>query len=282
MDPKWITEEYVSTCLPQRAPEAHKGDFGRILLLCGSVGYTGAASMAAQAAVRCGSGLTFVGVPDAIYPIVAGKLDVPMVFPLPSENGMLSSDGIRQILQKAKDMDAVLLGPGLGRSEGVRACVRAVIEQSRVPVVLDADGINTMSEHIDVLRDSACPLILTPHLGEFCRLGGRTDLPRELAAMELAETLGCICVLKGMNTVVTDGDTCFLNPTGNPGMAVGGSGDVLSGMIVSLLGQGLSPMDAACCSVFLHGRAGDLCAAEIGQYGMLPTDIIGILPRLLP
>ena len=277
-----LTEEYVHSLLPQRRQDAHKGDFGRVLLLCGSVGYTGAAAMAAQAAVRCGAGLIFAGVPDAVYPIVAAKLDEPMVFPLPSQDGKLASCAQKEILRKLPQMDAVLVGPGLGQSQGVLECVMSVLQNSTVPVVLDADGINVLSHHIDVLRESACPVIVTPHPGEFHRLGGDVTMGREAAAKALAEELGCVCLLKGHHTVITDGQTIFVNPTGNPGMATGGSGDVLSGMLTALLGQGLKPLEAAAAAAWLHGAAGDLCAKEIGQYGMLPTDMIRALPRLLP
>lgn len=278
----FITEEFVRSLLPKRKADSHKGNYGKILLLCGSVGYTGAAVMAAKAAARSGAGLVFVGVPEAVYPIVAAKLDEPMVLPLPSEDGKLSTKASRAIQEKLPNMDAVLVGPGLGQSQGVRECVIAVLQESRVPVVLDADGINVISRHIDVLRESACPVIVTPHPGEFERLGGNLSLGREYSAMALAKTLQCICVLKGHHTVVTDGTQCRINPTGNPGMAVGGSGDVLAGVLTAFVGQGLSPLDAASAAAWVHGAAGDLCEKEIGQYGMLPTDMIRVLPRLLP
>lgn len=278
----FITEEFVRSLLPERKVDSHKGNYGKILLLCGSVGYTGAAALAAKAAARSGAGLVFVGVPEAVYPIVAAKLDEPMVFPLPSEEGKLSSKAARAILEKLPGMDTVLVGPGLGQSQGVCECVMAVLQESHVPVILDADGINVISRHIDVLRESACPVIVTPHQGEFVRLGGDLSPGREEAAMALAKNLRCICVLKGHHTVVTDGDQCRINPTGNPGMATGGSGDVLAGILTALVGQGLSPLDAASAAVWLHGAAGDFCAGEIGQYGMLPTDMLRVLPRLLP
>lgn len=278
-----LTQEYVKSLLPARNPEAHKGDFGRILLLCGSVGYTGAACMAARAAVRCGAGLVYVGVPDAVYPIVAGKLDEPMVFPLPSEDGKLSSAAQKWILQMLPQMDAVLVGPGLGQSRGVLECVMAVLQEAKCPVILDADGINVLAGHIDVLRESACPVVVTPHPGEFRRLGGDLSAgSREEAAKDLAKDFNCICLLKGHRSVITDGSSCHVNPTGNPGMAVGGSGDVLAGMLTAFAGQGLPLLEAASAAAWLHGAAGDLCAAELGQYAMLPTDMIEALPRLLP
>lgn len=277
-----ISEEYVKKLLPRRCVTAHKGNFGKILLLCGSVGFTGAAAMAANAAVRCGAGLVYIGVPDAVYPIVATKLDEPMVFPLPSDGGTLSSSAMNWILEKLPQMDAVLVGPGLGKTQGVFECIHAVLQESNIPVVLDADGINVLSNHINILRERTCPVILTPHPGEFKRLGGDLSVGREQAAITLAREFHCVCLLKGHHTVITDGETVFTNPTGNPGMATGGSGDVLAGMITALLGQGLSPIEAAAAGAWLHGAAGDICAEEIGQYGMLPTDIIRTLPRLLP
>ena len=155
--------------------------------------------------------------------------------------------------------------------------------QQKKPVVLDADGINALEGHIDVLRGAACPVVLTPHDGEFARLGGDLQqFDRFQAATELARTTGSVVVLKGYRTVVTDGAVLSVNTTGNPGMATGGSGDVLAGILVSFLGQGLAPLDAAQAAVYLHGAAGDHCAATIGEYGMLPSDLIDAIPRLLP
>ena len=159
--------------------------------------------------------------------------------------------------------------------------LRAVLEHARCPVVLDADGINLIAQHKDILRDRTAPTILTPHAGEFARLGGKTDADRVEAAQEMAKELGCIMLLKGHRTVITDGSTTYINPTGNPGMAVGGSGDVLSGVITALIGQGIEPLLAAACGAWLHGAAGDLCAKDLGQYGMLPSDMVEALPRLL-
>ncbi len=282
MELRELKHEDVLNILPNRDPWAHKGNFGRVLLLCGSRGYTGAAALASRGALRSGAGLVFLGVPESIYAIEAVKLDEPVVFPLAEEEGKLSSRAIPEISDRMKQMDAVLIGPGLGQSEGTLAVLAAVLKHFPGPVVVDADGINLLAKHIDVLRESACPVILTPHPGEFRRIAGEITPDRERAACRFAEENGCICVLKGSGTVVTDGKTIFVNTTGNPGMAVGGSGDVLAGMLVSLLGQGLEPMAAACAAVYLHGAAGDLCARELGQYGMLPTDMLRALPRLLP
>ena len=271
----------VLSILPDRDENAHKGNFGRILLLCGSRGYTGAAYLAAMGALRSGAGLIFLGVPESIYAIEAVKLNEPVVFPLPDEAGKLSEAAIPEILERLPKMDAVLIGPGLGQSEGTFKVVKAVLENASCPVVLDADGINVICGHKDILRGRTNPTILTPHDGEFARLGGIIGDDRSAAAVEMAGELGCILLLKGHRTVITDGETIYINHTGNPGMAVGGSGDVLAGIIVSLLGQGIDPLKAAACGAWLHGAAGDLCAGEIGQYGMIPGDMVAALPRLL-
>ncbi len=276
-----LRHEDVRALLPERSAWAHKGNFGKILLLCGSRGYTGAAALAAMGALRTGAGLVFLGVPESIYAIEAVKLMEPVVFPLPDAEGKLSREAIPEILERLPKMDAVLIGCGLGQSEGTRAVVEAVLKNAQCPVVLDADGINVLSGHKDILRERTFPTILTPHDGEFARLGGLISADRLTAAMDFAREWGCILLLKGHRTVITDGHAHYINPTGNPGMAVGGSGDVLSGMIVSLLGQGLAPLDAAGCAAWLHGKAGDVCAEALGQYGMLPTDMLEALPRLL-
>ena len=275
-----LNHEIVLNILPDRDKEAHKGDFGKILLLCGSRGFTGAAYLAAMGALRSGAGLTFLGVPESIYEIEAVKLNEPVVFPLSDEGGKLSEAAIPDILERLPQMDAVLIGPGLGQSEGTYQVVKAILEAAKCPVVLDADGINVMAAHKDILRGRTNPTVLTPHAGEFARLGGKSE-DRVAAAEEMARDLGCIILLKGHHTVITDGASTYINPTGNPGMAVGGSGDVLAGIITALVGQGIAPLEAAACGAWLHGAAGDICAEEIGQYGMLPTDMLHVLPRLL-
>ena len=276
-----LNHDAVLTLLPERDPDAHKGDFGRILLLCGSRGYTGAAYLAAMGALRSGAGLVFLGVPESIYTIEAVKINEAIVFPLPEENGALSEKAIAELMERLPKMDAVLVGPGLGLTSGALAVTKAVLENFNGPVVLDADGITLMAEHKDILRGRTAPTVVTPHAGEFARLGYSVDGDRLCAAEAASRDLGCILLLKGRHTVITDGETTYINPTGNPGMAVGGSGDVLSGIITALLGQGIAPLDAAAAGAWLHGAAGDLCAAEIGQYGMLPTDMLTRLPRLL-
>ena len=279
----------IRQLLPVRPRFSHKGDFGRVLLVCGSVGFTGAAALAARAALRTGAGLITVATPRQVWPIVAAKLDEPMVMPMAEDKaGRLSLQAAPVLAQLLAKADACLIGPGLGRSEELDALVAALVGEARCPVVLDADGINAMAGHIDRLREAACPLILTPHDGEFLRLSPSAALPpadfdtRADRAMMLARQLGAVVLLKGYRTAITDGKRLYRNETGNPGMATGGSGDVLAGMLVSLLGQGLAPLEAAAAAAWLHGAAGDRCAAERGEYGMTPSDLIDAASRLLP
>ena len=281
MNSKMLNHAEVLALLPDRDENAHKGDFGKILLLCGSEGFTGAAALAAMGALRCGAGLVYLGVPRSIYAIEAVKLTEPIVFPLPDQDGKLSREALPKILSMLPGMDAVLIGPGLGQSEGTRLVIRSVLEEAKCPVVLDADGINGICRHRDILRERHYPTILTPHAGEFARLGGDIGEDRLAGAESFAREYGCILLLKGHHTVITDGTESYVNQTGNPGMAVGGSGDVLAGMIAGLLGQGLTPLLAAACGAWLHGAAGDLCAENMGQYAMLPTDMLEVLGRLL-
>lgn len=281
MDERELNREQVLSLLPERDPEGHKGTYGKLLLLCGSRGYTGAAYLAAMGALRCGAGLVFLGVPESIYSIEACKLNEPIVFPLPEEAGKLSEKAIPELLGRLPQMDGVLIGCGLGQSAGTFSVVKAVLENAQCPVVVDADGINVLCAHKDILRGRAYPTILTPHEGEFRRLGGGSDGDKMARAASFAREINCILVLKGHGTCTTDGKTGYRNPTGNPGMAVGGSGDVLAGMITALAGQGIAPLEAAAAACWLHGAAGDLCARELGQYAMLPTDLLNTLPRLL-
>ena len=276
-----LDRQSVLSILPERDPFGHKGSFGKVLLLCGSRGFTGAAYLAAMGALRSGAGLVYLGVPESIYAIEAVKLNEPVVFPLPDKEGKLSEEAVPEIRKRLPAMDTVLVGCGLGISEGTLAVVKAVLENAVCPVVLDADGINVLSGHMDILRGRQYPTILTPHDGEFRRVGGSVGDDRMASAGAFASEFGCVLLLKGHRTCITDGQTGYVNGTGNPGMAVGGSGDVLAGILTGLLGQGIEPLKAAACAAWLHGAAGDLCASELGQYAMLPTDMLSALPRLL-
>ena len=275
-----ITSLDITRFLSERRRDTHKGDYGKILLLCGSRGYTGAAALAAMGALRSGAGLVYSAVPESIYAIEAVKLTEPVVMPLPDEGGMLSEQAIPEIRELLPKMDAVLFGCGSGLGTGPEAVLKLLLTEYQGPLVIDADGITLVARHKDILRDREYPTILTPHDGEFLRLDPPA-VQRLDQTMGLAEDLDIVLLRKGHRTLITDGRVCYENQTGNPGMAVGGSGDVLSGIIVSLLGQGLSPLEAAACGAYLHGSAGDLCAREMGEYGMLPSDYVNFLPRLL-
>ena len=223
----------------------------------------------------------YLGVPESIYGIEAVKLHEPVVFPLPECGGQLSEGAVEELLLRLPRMDAVLIGPGLGLGAGCFQVLQAVLRHAACPVVVDADGITLLSRHMDILRGRTAPTVLTPHDGEFARLFGPVGPDRMESAKKAAEGSGSIVLLKGHRTCITDGTRAFINPTGNPGMAVGGSGDVLAGIITGLLGQGIAPLEAAALGAWLHGAAGDLCARELGEYGMLPSDLLEALPRLL-
>ena len=277
-----LDHQKVLDLLPERNSYAHKGDFGKVLLLCGSVGYTGAAYLAAMGALRSGAGLVYLGVPESIYGIEATKLNEAIVFPLPEEDGKLCTKALPKIMELLPKMDAVLIGCGMGLSQGTLEVLSAILESAECPVVVDADGINLLSKHKSLLRGRKGSTVLTPHDGEFARLMGKMPSEdRTVAAADAANEMGCVILLKGHETRISDGTVCYRNRTGNPGMAVGGSGDLLAGIIVSLIGQGMSAITATAVAAWLHGAAGDRCAQELGQYGMLPTDMLLALPRLM-
>lgn len=260
--------------LPKRRATAHKGDFGKIYIVAGSVGLTGAPVLAAGGALRSGAGLITLGVPASAWGVMAGKCLEVMAEPLPEEpGGTLSAGGIPTLLDRLKGKNAVLVGPGLGRTAGVEAVVGAILDRAECPVVVDADGLNALSAHIDRLDGRRFLTVLTPHAGEYERLGGGDPAA-------FAKRHNCVLVLKSHRTLTAfpTGEV-VVNTTGNPGMAKGGSGDVLAGVITSLLGQGIGPREAIPAAVYLHGRAGDLCAEERGEYGMTPGDLIEMLPR---
>lgn len=262
--------------LPRRPRDSHKGDYGRLFLLAGSRGYTGAPCLAARAAVRGGAGLVTLAVPEDVYPIVAAKCcDEVMVWPLPEDDGA--------VVDRAGGCGAAVIGPGLGQGERAERLVLRLLRELDCPVILDADGLNIVSRHIDVLDERRGQTILTPHDGEFARLSG-CELPirdRLGAARSLAAERRCVVVLKGHRTVTAaENGGCAVNSTGNPGMAKGGSGDVLAGLMGGLLAQG-GGLDEAAKAVWLHGRAGDLAAEDRGEHGMTPSDLIERLPDAL-
>ena len=279
---KTPSDNQMPPTLPRRRRDASKHDFGRLLIVAGSVGYTGAPTLASRAAVRGGAGLVYLGVPEAIYAVTAVKNDEAMPFPLKcGPDGLISPEALPELEERMAKCDVLAVGPGLGRSDGIVELVSGLLRASRVPTVLDADALWALSRAPELLERAACPLVLTPHAREFERLGGDLSAPREEAALRFAREHGCALVLKGRGTVCAfpDGE-CYVNPTGNPGMARGGSGDVLTGLMGALLCQ-LPFRRAVCAAVYLHGLAGDMCAAELGEYGMTPTDMIERLPQAM-
>ena len=279
---RFIDLYYVKNTLPRRREDGHKGDFGKVLLVGGAVGYTGAPYLAARAAVRSGCGLVFLGVPRAIWAVEAAKCASAMPFPLPDDGERLTEAALAPIREKLRGCGVLALGPGLGRSAGVTALTSALLREAEQPVVLDADGLNALAEDRSVLDERRGRVtILTPHDGEFARLLGmpleelaardRAALSRDFAAEH-----GCVLVRKGHRTLVALPDgRVFENTCGGSALARGGSGDVLTGLIASLLAQGADAEQAACCGVWLHARAGDLLTARATAYCVAPEDVAG-------
>lgn len=275
-----VTNEMVR--LPRRERDSHKGDYGKLLIVAGSEGYTGAPVFAAQGALRSGAGLVYLGVPRDVYPMVATRCSSAMPFPL--------LDDTEQLVERARSCDVVLAGPGMGRSPRAQQIVFRLIEDIEGPLVLDADGLNALEGQTQRLRARTGLTVLTPHDGEFARLAG-CSLPlndRVEQAAELAQDTGCVVVLKGHETLTVDPQgRVWRNTTGNPGMAKGGSGDILAGMIASLLGQKQltgcvsCPGELVAWAVYLHGAAGDAAASRFGEYGMLPDDTLAAVAGVL-
>ena len=285
--------DVTNTPLPKLAPRAadsHKGTFGHALLVGGSRGMSGAISLAGLATLRSGAGLVTLAVPRAIQDVVAGFNPSYMTHGLTFANEDNASEHLvaaaaDEVLALAENMTALALGPGLGRTAGVADFVARLYREIKQPMVVDADALFALAERKELLTQAAGPRILTPHPGEFARLSGRTpgatDQARTLAAGELASASGgfnTIVVLKGHHTIITDGTRTSLNQTGNPGMATGGAGDVLTGVITALVCQGLAPFDAARLGVHVHGTAGDLAAETLGQVSLIASDLVDYLP----
>ena len=275
------TDSYVSEHpLPEKPRSAHKGTNGTLLAVCGSYGMTGAAAMCAEAAMRTGAGLVRLAVPDIIYPILASKLSEPVFLPMKSEScGTLGSGSYEVIYQSLLLSQAGLIGCGMGLNDETKELVSKLVSASPKPLVIDADGINALSENINILKTASAPIILTPHPAEMARLTG-TDASavqssRYKTASDFAKEYSVTVVLKGADTLIALPDgRVFVNRTGNNGMAKGGSGDVLAGMAASLLAQGMSPEAAAISAVYYHGLAGDRCRDKYSSRAMLPTDLI--------
>lgn len=270
--------------LPRRPRDSHKGNFGKVLVVAGSRGMTGAAFLTAKGALRAGAGLVLVVTPKSQQHILATKLTCAMTHSLPETNqGTLSFKGLPYLIKLANNYDVIALGPGISQHPQTVKLILSVLPYFHVPIVIDADGLNALSHNPGILKKVKCPVILTPHLGEMIRLSdsivGESVNSRIKIATEFAKKYKVVVALKGYRTIVTDGARVFINKTGNPGMATGGSGDVLTGIISALLGQGLKSFEATQLGVYLHGLAGDLAACQIGEISMIASDIMDYLPK---
>ena len=267
-----------------RPDDSNKGTLGSLLCICGSYGMAGAAIMAGKAALRCGIGLLKIAVPKSIYPVCATNILESVYYPLEeTSNGVISSKNTDFLLEMCEKSSAVVIGCGLSVCDDTKNLVQSVITNCEKPLVIDADALNCICNKPEILKNLKAPAIITPHPGEMARLLHSTpktvNSNRENTAIDFAKKFGVVTVLKGAGTIIASPDgEVYINHTGNSGMATGGSGDVLSGIIGSLLAQGAAPINAAAAGVFLHGTIGDLAAEKLGKISMLPTDMIDMIP----
>ncbi len=263
--------------IPKRSLDAHKGNCGRLFIVAGSRGMTGAAYLAAKGALRSGAGLVTIGTPESERHIVACMLPEAMTVALEDYDGKITEGAMKTILEYANKSDAVVFGPGLGQNNDMHSVLKGLLLDYKGKLVIDADGLNTLSKNCDILKDRSCDVVITPHPGEMSRLSGLSieeiQQNRAAVAMAFAEKYGITVLLKGRKTVIADGSRVRINSTGNPGMATGGTGDVLSGVVAAFLGQGLSVFDAAVLGAYIHGKAGDMAAEKFGIYGLMAGDV---------
>ena len=281
---KW---ENLPALLPKRDPNANKGDFGKLLILAGRSGMGGAAMMATLSALRCGCGLTTLAaassVINACFPHLMDAVTLSLA---ETKDGAVSSESLTLLSEHLSSSTAAVIGCGLGHDEHTEKLVRSLVKETQTPLVIDADGINCLAGDINIVQTAKAPIILTPHPKEFSRICGKSvaeiEADREQAASQFAQQYSVHLVLKGHATVIALPDgTVYQNTTGNAGMAKGGSGDVLAGMIGSFLAQGIASEKAACLAVCLHGACGDRCAQRLSEYGILARDLIQEIPLLL-
>lgn len=279
-----ITPQMIGKYLPKRNTSTHKGNYGRLYVLAGSVGLTGAAIMACTSALKCGTGLISLGCAEELNAIFEISMKEVMTKPLKSKNGLITKDDCHKILEEIQNADLCLIGPGLGRSEDLTCIIRNIISSEfTTPLVIDADGLNAISEDTSILENHKMPIILTPHIGEFARL---TKVPCEEIlkepkkyALEFAKKFNVVLVLKSHRTLVADpSGAIYENVLGNPGMATGGTGDVLAGAVASFAAQGKSPLEAALTGVYVHSYSADIASFKTGEYSLTPSDIIEHLP----
>lgn len=273
-----ITHSLVKTVFRKRKADAYKNSCGSLLVCAGSTGLTGAAYLACTSALRSGCGLVTLCCAKELNTIFEIKLTEAMTVPVESNNGIISSKAFSQIAKRLEKSDALLYGPGMSADGEIKKLLEEILHSCTTPIVIDADGLNVLAKNTHILKDAKCDVILTPHIGEFARLTGFTKeyILNNLhsVAKEFAKEYGVILVLKSHRTLVSDGVNVYENVLGNPGMASGGCGDVLAGIIAGFLSQGNSPLTSALAGVYIHSLAADMAAMETGEYSLLPSDII--------
>lgn len=280
-----LKEEMLSL-VPQRFDDSNKSDFGRVLVVAGSRGMTGAAVLCAYSALRAGAGLVTLAIPESERAIAAGFYPELMTVGLEEKNGVICTTAIKEILRLSQNKDVIVFGPGLGQNPDVGIVLTELLRNYRGCIVIDADGLNALSKNVDILKEKSCEIILTPHPGEMSRLVKRTtdeiQQNRQDVAKEFAKEYGVYLVLKGNATVVADfKGKAYINPTGNPGLSTAGTGDVLAGVVAAFSAQGLNPFDAAKLGVYIHGLAGDIAGEIRGTHGMVATDVIDAVPQAI-
>ncbi|MBE7054223.1 MAG: NAD(P)H-hydrate dehydratase [Ruminococcaceae bacterium] len=278
-----MSTNYMKSVFPKRYPKSHKGTYGKCFVVAGSKMLTGAAHFAANACVKCGSGLVSLGYPSSLHNVFESLTKEVMTLPLEDIDGTFSKECIGKIFTKCKNSDVLIYGCGIGTNEDIDYITKSIIDNVEIPIVIDADGINSLSRNIDVLKNHKQQLILTPHFMEFSRL---TNIPISKIeenpiqyALDFSKKYNVVLVLKSEKTIVVSCDKpVWINPLGNPGMATGGTGDVLAGVIASFVGQGLSCYNAAVLGTFMHSLSGDMSSLEKGMHSMTPSDILDNLP----
>jgi len=286
-DLELLTGPGLSGLIPPRLQNSHKGSYGHLLILAGSPGMTGAAALSSMAALRAGAGLVTLGIPESLNPILEEKCTEVMTIPLPETSaGTLSPDAIPPILDFCRKIDVVAIGPGLSRNPETGELVKELIRSCPVPLVIDADGLNLIADDLSVLSCASSGLTLTPHPGEACRLTGLTReelfADREGIARKFARENNLILVLKGAGTLIALPEGPLrINLTGNPGLATGGTGDILTGLIAGFMAQGVEAGSAACLGVYVHGAAGDKAAEKVGEISLIASDLLETIPAVL-
>ncbi len=281
-----LLKDEMSELIPKRPRDSHKGDFGRVLVVAGSKGMIGAAALSAYAALRTGAGLVTLAVPESERLTASGFYPEIMTEGLIDEDGMITTDAMKKLLKLSAGKDTIVFGPGLGKSQSIHLILTELLRSFNKTLIIDADGLNALSKNPDILNERTCKVILTPHPGEMSRLLGsnvqEVQKNRLETANAFAKKYGVLVTLKGYETVVADSEKdCFINPTGNSGMAKAGSGDVLSGVIGAFLAQGMDAFESAKLGVYIHGLAGDIAREERGVHGILASDIADKVPEAI-